>query len=467
MEVIGKGAEGRTSEVAPSIQAVLETIAEAVLDQTSFRRVLVLLFAEPMVPGADISGTVETYAARGLTAEEERRVKEYLAQGGGFHGIAFSPESRVRSSYYLTRREAHPELWKKIESRRRYLPPARWRSEHLLITPLTTQAGILGAILMDDPRDGTEPGDKTLRILESLAKVAVLALEDAEGGETWGGQREVFRLLVENCMVGFFVTSANCILYANTRALELFDYPREELYGLQPWWQLIHPEDRNALWESEGRSKSQGVRVRGVRKDGTVFWLLLRTYPMEFGGQRAHFVDLWDMTEQITLEEMLRQKAIRDPLTGLFNRHYFEESIHTELRRSQRYGRPLTLVMADIRGFKKVNDRLGHAKGDEVLRAIAQIIRETLRGSDWVIRYGGDEFLLVLPETPGPVDALITRLRSAIEQWNRRYLPEIPMTVDIGWATWTPDKPRSIEELLAEADARLYEEKRKALFASG
>lgn len=467
MAVVGGPAGGVTTEAMPPVQAVLEAIAEAVLDQTSFRRVLVLLFAAPLAPGTDTVGRVERHAARGLTAEEERRVGEYLARGGGVPSTVFSSEFRVRGSYYITRRAAHPELWRRIESRRRYLPPARWRSEHLLITPLITEGGIVGAILMDDPRDGTEPGERTLRILEGLAKVAVLALEDAEGVEAGGYARDLFRLLVENCMVGFFVTAANRILYANARALDLFGYPREELYGLQPWWQLIHPEDRSALWESERIGKPQGIRVRGFRKDGTVFWLLIRTYPMEFGAQRAHFVDLWDATEQIQLEEMLRQKAIRDPLTGLFNRHFFEESIHTELRRSQRYGRPLTLVMADIRGFKKVNDRLGHAKGDEVLRAIAQIIRETLRGSDWVIRYGGDEFLLVLPETPGPVDPLVTRLRSAVEQWNRQYLPEIPITVDIGWATWTPDKPRSLQELLAEADVRLYEEKRKAVLPSG
>jgi GGDEF domain-containing protein len=71
--------------------------------------------------------------------------------------------------------------------------------------------------------------------------------------------------------------------------------------------------------------------------------------------------------------------------------------------------------------------------------------------------------LLVLPETAGPVDALVTRLRSAIENWNRKNFPEIPITIDIGWATWTPEKPRSVPELLAEADARLYEEKRKSL----
>lgn len=460
---VPKGQFGSITSVEPSpINVVLATVAEAVLDQTSFRRVLIVLFSQQVLPETEDSVGVEAYVVRGLNAQEEKVVQDYFTHGGRIHSNAFSPEFQLKGSYYITRREAHPELWRRIPSRRRYFPPAQWRSEHLLITPLSTREGIIGAILMDDPRDGAEPGEKTLRILESLAKVAVLALEDAKHSKIGDHSPELFHLLVENCMVGFFVTTSNRIIYANSRAVELFGYPREELYALQPWWQLIHPEDRGVLGQSGGKNEPQEARVRGFRKDGTLLWLLIRTYSMEYGAQQAHFVNLWDMTEQVRLEEMLRQKAVRDPLTGLFNRHYFEESIHTELRRSQRYGRPLTLVMADLRGFKRVNDRLGHARGDEVLRAIGQIIRETLRGSDWVIRYGGDEFLLVLPETAGPVDALIMRIRSAIDQWNHRYLPEIPITVDFGWATWTPDNPRSIHELLAEADARLYEEKRKA-----
>jgi len=463
MEAGGGLADKAQHSVTRSIQAVLETIAEAVVDQTSFRRVVVILFSQPITPGKGESAAVRSCAIRGLTGPEEARLREYLAAGGEVPSKIFSPPFRIGGSYLINQKEAHPELWRRIESRRRYFPPAKWRNEYLLAIPLSTRAGFIGTILMDDPRDGAEPRENTLRTLENLARVAVLALADADRLENPADGEELYRAIVENCMVGFFVTAANRIVYANSKAIELFGYPREELYQLYPWWQVIHPEDRGFVREEAESINPKGQRVRGFRKDGSCFWLLVRTYSMEYGTQRAYFADLWDITEQVTLEQMLRERAMRDPLTGLFNRQYFEESIHTELRRSQRYGRPLTLVLADLRGFKRVNDRFGHAKGDEVLRGIAQTIRETLRGSDWVIRYGGDEFLLVLPETAGPVDALVMRLRSAIENWNRKNFPEIPITIDIGWATWTPEKPRSVPELLAEADACLYEEKRKSL----
>jgi len=118
-------------------------------------------------------------------------------------------------------------------------------------------------------------------------------------------------------------------------------------------------------------------------------------------------------------------------------------------------------MMTDLAGFKRVNDQFGHQKGDQVLRGVAQVIQEQLRESDWAVRYGGDEFLIVLPETGTRVESLADRLRTAIAQWTATQLPEVSLCMDVGWATWTPENNMAMSQLLQLADAKMYEEKAK------
>jgi len=94
----------------------------------------------------------------------------------------------------------------------------------------------------------------------------------------------------------------------------------------------------------------------------------------------------------------LQRLALRDPLTGLFNRCYFEEKLHQEFERSRRYNRPFSIAIVDIDDFKQVNDMYGHDVGDNVLKKIGAVLMEKTRKSDMQIRYGGEEFVLVLPE---------------------------------------------------------------------
>jgi diguanylate cyclase (GGDEF)-like protein/PAS domain S-box-containing protein len=165
---------------------------------------------------------------------------------------------------------------------------------------------------------------------------------------------------------------------------------------------------------------------------------------------------------RIRLQVQLRDQATRDPLTGVHNRRYFTEVISQETSRAKRHGRPIGFLMIDVNRFKQINDQLGHMVGDRVLMAVGALLRQAVRGEDFVIRYGGDEFLIVLPETNGETNTIEARILAAVAAWNEQNQTWLgfPLSLSIGDAHWMADSERSIEEVLAEADRRMYERKR-------
>ena len=166
--------------------------------------------------------------------------------------------------------------------------------------------------------------------------------------------------------------------------------------------------------------------------------------------------------ENVDLHHQIRRQALTDELTGLGNYGRLQELLRAEAEQVKRYGDPVGLLMLDLDDFKTVNDTYGHQQGDAVLRAVAEVLRETSREADSPARYGGDELVVVLPRTDGDgAFAIGERVRLAIEQLEIPRLDDrgpLRVTASVGVAAsdWG-DR----EALIAEADKALYAAKRE------
>jgi diguanylate cyclase (GGDEF)-like protein len=167
--------------------------------------------------------------------------------------------------------------------------------------------------------------------------------------------------------------------------------------------------------------------------------------------------------ENAKLYTQAQELAIHNGLTGIYNYRYFMRTLEEEIKRAERYNRCVSLIMLDIDHFKLVNDTYGHQRGDEVLRGLAEVLIANTRDTDMVCRYGGEEFVVILPETDlkSAIDAA-AKLNKAVAKahYARKKGESIKLTISLGVSTF-PDTAANQEELLRQADDALYEAKKQ------
>jgi diguanylate cyclase len=175
----------------------------------------------------------------------------------------------------------------------------------------------------------------------------------------------------------------------------------------------------------------------------------------------AERVAVMEQEAQVVREnlEEQRQKALIDPLTGLPNRAAWAERLEHEVAQWQRHGNSLLLAMLDLDHFKRINDNYGHLAGDRVLKIIATVLRKRLRGSDFIARFGGEEFVLLVPDTPLASGAKLAEvLRAAIEACPFHFKGEpVTITVSMGMTAFKPGEHSDL--VLKRADQALYRAK--------
>lgn len=157
--------------------------------------------------------------------------------------------------------------------------------------------------------------------------------------------------------------------------------------------------------------------------------------------------------------ELTRLQSFMDPLTEVYNRRSLDEMASRYIGFARRHGTALSFMLIDVDKFKQINTNFGHLTGDVVLAEISSVLRSAVRGSDAVVRYGGDEFLILLAEANAKDSELVeARITKAMKSWNARgQLPGFEVTLSIGIAQWRDGQ--SIDETLDEADRAMYERK--------
>ena len=266
----------------------------------------------------------------------------------------------------------------------------------------------------------------------------------------------------------FGIDAAGGVTFVNPAALRLLGYDSEaELLGDNAHHLTHHshpegqayPEAQCPIYQvMETGEPLEAWRDWFWRRDGTGLPVEVYATPLwrELGSVFGGVVVFRDVSEQVRLEEQLSHLAHHDPLTGCFNRTALEGRLDEELHRAKRYGTTFALVMFDIDHFKAVNDEHGHPAGDQVLRTVSDLARRGLRTSDTLGRWGGEEFVILLPET-GASDAAAQAERMQALVAGHDFGAPGPITLSLGVATLRPDEPRS--ELFRRMDAALYQAK--------
>ena len=278
------------------------------------------------------------------------------------------------------------------------------------------------------------------------------------------GSEEQFRGIFDSVGDGIFVcdVGTGAFIDVNAAGCTMLGFSREELIGrtIEAIATGLSPYLKRDAKQWFKKARSQGPQVFEwccKTQDDRLLWGEISLRCAALGGHPVGLAILRDITERRRKEAEIALQAHFDVLTGLPNRRNFDVVLQQEISRSARYGGLLCLAMADIDLFKVVNDAFGHQAGDAVLKSIAELMRKSLRRSDYIARWGGEEFTLLLPETQLDVsEMLLNRLRVRI---GNEIIPEIGRAVTVSFGVTAYAKPDSPEDLVKRVDQALYRSK--------
>ncbi len=348
--------------------------------------------------------------------------------------------------------------------------------------PLRTADGhAVGALCVMDtqPRELSSVQERMLRVIANQLSIRVQMRSHARAvqklNEELDGERKLFRAFLDSIPVETYLKNQQGqLLFYNKAVAERFGVTQEAWLGKtsgELWAKEIAEgimaEERNVI--ETGKSHTSYVAI--PCHDGvTEYWKTIKSPIQRATGEVMLANISLNMTEDLRREEALqhaqdeleeanqklRSLSLTDNLTGLWNRRAFDSHVETEVFRAQHGCTPLTLLMIDVDNFKRLNDDFGHSHGDDVLRQVAAILSKSVRSNDIAVRFGGEEFAVVMPGTNIEIaQAVCARIQRALKDhaWMHR-----EVTVSIGVADCVADI--TADDLLKMADCAMYRAKR-------
>ena len=277
---------------------------------------------------------------------------------------------------------------------------------------------------------------------------------------------EKFRNIAQTAVDAIIMAdSKGNIIFWNASAQRIFGYTEEEILG-NPLTILMPEQYRDGHQKGMERVKSTGkssyfgkiTEMQGLRKDGNIFPIELSVSLWTAGKETFFSGIIRDITKRKQLESELEKTATTDKLTQAYNRTKFHEVIKLEFERAKRYNHIVSMIMFDIDHFKKTNDTYGHAAGDYVLQTLTQIVMENLREIDYLVRWGGEEFVVIAPETDvDKAKVLAERIRKSIEGYRFDQIGTI--TISLGVTQYRENDTE--DSFIKRADDAMYAAKGK------
>lgn len=498
----------REVQATPEVDGVVRAVATTVAATFGYREVTVYV--------ADDDG--ETFRARATIGEHPEHDADVFARPvpRRIWDELFLERHQMGSSFFV---DHHAHHW--TQEQLYYFPPlplerrrgGEWHWNDCLFVPIRDKSqGLLGVLDLGDPADRSTPDLEEIKALEVFAAHAAVALENARQyeelestsaelerqlrlrHELLGLSTALLSTLDQDDVFALIASMLKQMVDFDTMDIRLFDEDTRELVaiyardenaaeilsfrssideGVSGWVfrhneaQLVNDMDRDprAVFvpgTQEDEPQASIVVPLSVRGKATGVLSIDRLHGRTFDDSELEPAKLFANMAAIAIQnarvyEDMERQAISDGLTGIHNYRHFRDTLKATVSRAQRYGETFCLFMMDLDHFKAVNDTVGHQAGDDVLRAVADVLRSCSRESDYQARYGGEEFVMILPQTGlSEASTLAERVRAQVAQIDAG--AGLRVTMSIGVASY-PDSATDSDGVLAAADAALLRAK--------
>lgn len=442
-----------------SLQDTLQAVVDGVVEVAGFQ-VAVLNHLQPdgMLACVAVAGHEDARTKLLGNRTDVCEFEEEFALAEDWGALCFVPHERLPVDVQPTGWIPHFEM---VDE------PDAWHPQDALFAPLYCPDNkLIGVLSVDLPSDRRRPGPFQREVLEMYAAHAALAIHHARIVDKLTAEEHAFRLAFEAAGTGMAVISivpSNSGRYrrVNRAFCEMLGYTEEELLS-RSVADITHPDDHDAdkvhAERAAGGQRLFRVEKRYMHASGGSVWVAVTASIVEDANGPAFAISqIEDVGARRAVREQLTRLASRDSLTGLSNRHALYHHLNSLSPGRDDDDGATAVLFCDLDGFKLVNDRFGHAVGDEVLIVIAQRLKAAARRGHLVARLGGDEFILVTPATAATT--LAGRLLEVVAEPVKVQGHTLRLACSIGIAA-TPSSGIESRQLIHEADLAMYRAKR-------